>query len=227
MKDLTSRNYKAYERAFDKLNAELFGGELPSVVLTLRAGKGTNGYAWAKRFKLHDSTPVSETATVEAFDEIAINPATASRPARDVLGTLLHEMCHIWQFNFGKPSRNGYHNREWANKMLEVGLKPFNVKDPESMVGQGVSHTIEAGGRADELFAEIVDDFGKDLVIELPFDEKAKKKPKNSKVKFTCPSCGCNAWGKDTLHLTCGDCDMPMLSDADEGGDMDDEGEDN
>ena len=164
--------------------------------------------------------------TTDVYDEIAINPATVNRPPRDVLGTLLHEMCHIWQFNFGKTSRNGYHNAQWANKMLEVGLRPINAKNPDRMTGQACTHAIEVEGVADRIFATIVDEFGADLVIELPCAKTAKKKPKNSKVKFTCPECGANAWGKDSLHITCADCDQPMLSDADEGGDLD-EGEDN
>ena len=237
MKDISSRNTAAYEKAFDVLNEKAFDGKLPSVVLTLRAGRNTNGYAWAKRFRLHDKA-VSVEATAESsiyapvdavdtgddstalFDEIAINPATAARPARDVLGTLLHEMCHVWQFNFGKLSRNGYHNAQWAGKMLEVGLKPFNVENPDKMVGQKVTHTIEVDGLADLLFREIEAQFGADLVVELPTADKAKKPAKNSKVKFTCPECGANAWGKDTLILICGACDQPMLSDADEGGDV-------
>ena len=231
--NISSDNYKAYERAFDALNTELFDSILPSVVLTLRAGRNTHGYAWAKRFKLHDAEMVQldveysgnhvndemeeddDTVTLDGtvYDEIAINPATASRSPRDVLGTLLHEMVHVWQFNFGKPSRNGYHNAEWANKMLTVGLKPFNVKNPDSMTGQGCSHAIEIDGAADILFARLLADFGPDLVVELP-TATTKKAVKNSKVKFTCPECGCNAWGKDTLRVRCDECDRLMESEG-------------
>lgn len=252
MKDISSKNYKAYERAFDTLNNRLFDGKLPEVVLTLRAGRNANGYAWAKRFKIHDSeTPqdatedstalmemedadfqgtVIEKETLQAFDEIAINPATANRPARDVLGTLLHEMCHVWQFNFGKASRNGYHNQQWAGKMIEVGLRPFSIQNPDKMVGQKVTHTIEEGGAADLIFREIEDSFGADLVIELPNIE-AKRPAKNSKVKFTCPVCGANAWGKESLRIMCADCEDevnggPTMMESEESGDENDIEED-
>ena len=33
-------------------------------------------------------------------------------------------MTHHWQQCFGSPSRNGYHNMQWARKMVEVGLMP-------------------------------------------------------------------------------------------------------
>ena len=32
-----------------------------------------------------------------------------------------------------------------------------------------------------------------------------------SKVKFSCPECGANAWGKPTLNLICGLCDEALL----------------
>lgn len=45
-----------------------------------------------------------------------------ARTDRDILSTLLHEMVHHWQYRFGTPGRRGYHNIEFAAKMLEVGL---------------------------------------------------------------------------------------------------------
>jgi hypothetical protein len=30
------------------------------------------------------------------------------------LSTLVHEMAHLQQNHFGKSSRTGYHNKEWA-----------------------------------------------------------------------------------------------------------------
>jgi ribosomal protein S27E len=30
------------------------------------------------------------------------------------------------------------------------------------------------------------------------------------RVKFTCPGCEANAWGRSSLNLRCDDCDRPM-----------------
>jgi hypothetical protein len=64
------------------------------------------------------------------------------------LSTLVHEMTHLDQRHFGKPSRAGYHNKEWAKLMRDVGLIPSDTGAPgDKEVGQRVSHYIEAGGR--------------------------------------------------------------------------------
>ena len=57
--------------------------------------------------------------------------------------TLVHEMCHLWQEDFGKPSRGGYHNRQWADKMIQVGLMPTDTGEPGGqLTGQRVTHYI-------------------------------------------------------------------------------------
>jgi len=38
----------------------------------------------------------------EETDEIALNPSTfRSRSTEETLSTLVHEMCHLWQFHKG------------------------------------------------------------------------------------------------------------------------------
>ena len=39
-------------------------------------------------------------------------------------------MTHLEQAHFGKPSRNGYHNKEWADLMERVGLMPSDTGAP-------------------------------------------------------------------------------------------------
>src|SRR5262245_14971271 len=34
-----------------------------------------------------------------------------------ILSTLVHEMVHGEQHHYGKPSRGGYHNKQWADWM--------------------------------------------------------------------------------------------------------------
>jgi hypothetical protein len=42
--------------------------------------------------------------------------------------------------------------------------------------------------------------------------DEAEGKERQNKTKFSCPGCGCNAWGKPDLHIGCLDCRKPMES---------------
>ena len=82
--------------------------------------------------------------------EIALNPAYFARHrVIDVLQTLVHEQCHMWQHLFGRhKSRSGYHNREWADKMESIGLMPSSTGEAGGgRTGQSMSdYPIPGGG---------------------------------------------------------------------------------
>ncbi len=60
--------------------------------------------------------------------ELALNPdAFINQTDEQICQTLVHEMTHVWQHAFGKPSARGYHNKEWAAKMKAIGLQPSST----------------------------------------------------------------------------------------------------
>jgi hypothetical protein len=66
-------------------------------------------------------------------------------------------MAHVWQHAHGKPTRNGYHNKEWAAKMDSLGLVPSSTGAPGGKrTGQSVSHYIAAGGPFAVACAELI-----------------------------------------------------------------------
>ncbi|MGI9316496.1 MAG: SprT-like domain-containing protein, partial [bacterium] len=67
----------------------------------------------------------------------------------DVLQTLVHEQCHLWQHVYGQhKSRSGYHNREWADKMESIGLVPSSTGETGGgRTGQSMSDYPKPGGR--------------------------------------------------------------------------------
>lgn len=93
-------------------------------------------------------------------------------------------MTHLWQYHFGKPGRRGYHNKEWANKMESIGLMPSSTGQP-------------GGDKTGDKMAEGLSE----MLMEMP-------EQKQTRAKFTCPECGVNVWGKPSLNLICGDCDV-------------------
>jgi len=165
--------------------------------VTLQRHANTRGYFSPERFK----------GRVEkaAVHELALNPDTfTGRTDELILSTLVHEMAHVWQETHGEPSRRGYHNRQWAGKMREVGLQPTSTGEAGGMeTGQAVTHYIIPEGRYSNAYAKLASSGFALHWQSTPAVGSAKKSSKN---KFTCPECGQNAWAKPTARLICGEC---------------------
>lgn len=193
----TQAQFAAYLKSFDYYNKVLFNDNLPSCLLNFsRKNKNVMGFYSPKRWESGE----------QKADEISLNPDLLKRPLQEVMGTLVHEMCHLWQCSYGQPSRSGYHNWEFAEKMEEVGLITSNTGEPGGKrVGQRMTHYVTDGGPFDVAFGFMPDS------CKLPWvsggQVAAKQAPKvESKIKYTCPGCGQNAWGKPGLLILCAGC---------------------
>jgi hypothetical protein len=197
-------DYAEWSVAYRHFNKWLFGGTLPEVVFTLQRHKLACGYASMDRFTERDGE--------RRLHELAMNPDVfLERSDRDTLSTLVHEQVHIWQFCFGKPGRGRYHNTEWADRMEAAGLMPSHTGEPGGKrTGDRMTHYIVPGGpfdrAADELLATgwVVRRGSHQLLGDKGGDR--------SKMKFSCPGCGQNAWAKATAQLVCGGCELPMVA---------------
>lgn len=141
--------YSELNQAYDFFNQKLFNNELPKCLITFQREKHTAGYLAPNRFANKGG---------ENMDELAMNPAYFGiRPITDTLSTLVHEQCHKWQIMFGKPSRNGYHNHEFSEKMESIGLRTTHdgTKDGKR-VGQKMDHYIIEGGLFDIVCRELL-----------------------------------------------------------------------
>jgi hypothetical protein len=194
--------YKAFDEAFGHFNDELFGGNLPDVLITMQRRHRSRGYFAANRF--------GHRRGEEIVDEIALNPAAMQdRSDREIASTLVHEMVHLWQERFGKPGRRGYHNKQWAAKMDEVGLTPSHTGAPGGKrTGQSVSHVIVDGGLFDKAWGLLAE-------LGFAFDYQDRltngpETPRKLKVRYACRVCSIHVWGKPGLRIVCKDCDEPM-----------------
>lgn len=142
--------YDQLKTAFDFFNAELFGGGLPECILTVQREKQTMGYFSPFRWSNMEG---------KIAHELAINPAYfAGHPLLEIFQTLVHEQCHLWQQEFGKPSRSCYHNREWADKMVSIGLIPTDTGFPGGkQIGQKISDYAEPGGLFEKACLKLVE----------------------------------------------------------------------
>jgi hypothetical protein len=203
----TTTTYTSLTTAYDYFNRELFAGTLPPCLITMQRHKGAFGYFSGERFQ-------NTVNREEVTDEIALNPAHfASRTPEQVLSTLAHEMVHLWQHHFGKPPRKSYHDKQWALKMHEIGLIPSDTgEEGGKETGQKMNHLIDESGNFKRACQSLLAAHSAILYSDRTLDDagKARKKKLASKTKYTCPSCGLNAWAKPEAPLVCGDCKAPM-----------------
>lgn len=203
----TALSAAALQTAYDFFNNKLFDGRLPQCMLLLHRKRNARGYFWAERF--------ADRGDKSKVHEIAINPSTMrDRTDRDVLSTLVHEMCHLEQQVFGKPPKGAYHDKAWGELMDRVGLTPTDTgRAGGKRTGNHVTHIIVEGGPFDVACKALLK-----TGLQLPYmernftkAEKVRAKAKRaSKTKFECPECGAACWGKPTLSVICGECEEPM-----------------
>ena len=215
----TIETYAELQAAFDHFNARIFDGKLPACLITLQRNKKTFGYY------SHDRFVCGETGELTA--EIAMNPSYfVARTIRETLSTLVHEMAHQWQYHYGKPGRRGYHNHQWADFMERIGLMPSNTGEPGGRrVGEQMTHYIIDDGLFDRACADLMTTeytlswFDRFPPVEPVSIERGGcasagalaavnpsiKENGSNRVKYRCPSCSSQVWGKPELKLVCGE----------------------
>ena len=106
-----------FQEAFDFFNEQLFRNRLPQVIITTQRHRGAYGFFCPKSYIQRSFDEDGDMLVPEyQVHEISIMPDNMyGRPDREVLSTLVHEMCHLQQQEQGKPSRNGYHNKQWGD----------------------------------------------------------------------------------------------------------------
>lgn len=195
-------HYAEFQRAFTFFNDRLFRDHLdlvPDCLIVMTRKPKSHGYLAHNRW-----------ANAETGGLVHVNPLDfIERSAEEVLSTLVHEMAHAWQVAHGeKVPRVGYHNREWAEAMAEVGLIPTATgQEGGKQTGQRMTHLIEEGGAFARQAALLLDIGWTIPHIDIP---EEKKERKNNRPKYICPKCAIQAWGKSGLNLRCEECEQRM-----------------
>lgn len=198
----TTIEYSAFQQAYDFFNTALFDHALPHVLVTLQRRARAGGYFSADRFKGRERST--------KIHELALNPDYFAESDTWILSVLVHEMAHVWQEEHGQPSRARYHNREWAAKMLDLGLHPSTTgKRGGAMTGQRMSHYVVDDGPFDRAVTRLLKTgFTLNWHSARPTASQRRQLlvKAASKTKYSCPGCGLNVWAKPDTALICGEC---------------------
>lgn len=203
----TQETYEALQEAYDFFNQCLFEDMLPNCVITLKNRPRSLGFFAAGRYARLDG---------KESDEIALNPAHfRNGTLSKTLSTLVHEMVHLWQHRHGAPGRGTYHNRQWAEKMKQVGLFPSSTgKEGGKETGDSMSEYVIDGGPFSDAVAMLARRHYTIPWAEVPVVQTRKvgelsvpvptAAPKSGRrVKYKCPVCALNAWAKPGARLAC------------------------
>jgi len=218
--DPTDAQFAAYRAMWAYFNAALFGGSLGDVILNFSRLNRSMGFFAPERWR-----DVGNQIT----HEISLNPAHLKRDnLKDAASTFVHEMVHLWRYGQQNPPRNGYHDREWAQKMEVLGLMPSSTAAPGgARTGYRMSHYVIPGGKFEVAFEAMPVEChlpwtcGIDDEVRDGGDRKGKKEKKEKdaarkvKLKYSCRSCELNVWGRAGLHLRCDDCDEELVTGVD------------
>jgi len=117
---------------------------------------------------------------------------------------------------------------EWAYKMITVGLMPSTTgKSGGKIVGKAMSdYPIENSvflkaldKMPDRLKFPFISTEAEARYIQISVQGAGSPSPtqvapasiKKNKVKYTCPDCLTNVWGKAELNIVCADCSQEFI----------------
>jgi len=201
---ITQKQYSDLDKAYEYFNKHLFNNSLPDCLITLNRKTGSRGYYHHEKFEGREDK--------KRISEIALNPDSFNeRLDIEILSTLAHEMVHVQQFLLPDPPRRGYHDRDFAMLMSEIGLQASSTGEVGGKTtGQRMFHYVIDGGKF-EIVANAFLISGSKLHWNSVVETKESKERKKTREKFSCPTCMTAAWAKKTAKLMCGECEKHMV----------------
>lgn len=201
------------QRTFKLLNGHYFNGELEKPVITILTDVTSGAYGWLTLGKVWSSKDQ------KWFREINICAEYLNRPADDVVSTLLHEMCHLYNVQNGiqDTSRAGtYHNAKFKDIAERSGLiieKNEKYGYCKTMASDELKDLIKNNVRVGcfklERLKTYRDGTPKTTTKGSDGKEKTTSRSKQAMKKYVCPVCGLIIRASKDVSgkIKCVDCD--------------------
>lgn len=189
----TLEQFSNYQLTYDYFNERLFDNDLKQCHLNFSRRASSGVYFRSNFWKRQDG---------ELIHEIGLNPLFLAKPFPDVMALLVKGMGYQWQYDFGTPSPSaGYCNRELSEKLKALGLLLTETGEPGGReTGKWLKHFIIPDGQFEQAVEGIPDTY------KLPWvsgTTRLIKQPRFDKIKYTCPDCLAQVWGKSGLAFGC------------------------
>ena len=206
----TSRLAGQLEKLFRMLNDEIFNGQLETPIITIQSTPRAYGhYSVSKIWTVNGE---------EQRHEINIGAGTLDREIEYTVGTLLHEMCHMYNdtvLNIQDCSRGGmYHNKHFKSLAESVGL--IVTKSDK----YGYAHTAPS-----DLLLDWIIEHDELREVEMCRNNSSFAavgigahtgnatgltvigvNPNSHSRKYICPCCGNSVRATKQVNVICGDC---------------------
>lgn len=224
----TEELYGKLQTVINELDATFFNGKgkehIPSVVMAINNRCSSCVVAFVSPNSLYDKN------TDRKIQYLGINPFYLSRNIGYILCTVCHEICHIYENAYVHIPRGGYHDKAWAELMLDCGLEPVYMNKSKT----AVSEKIIEGGAFEKFIKDFAEKYGAHYFNVVEYSTQIEhitriklgieegnvsddsphadnenvpvKTYNRNKFKYTCPDCGAKVWGKTGLNIECSDC---------------------
>lgn len=212
---------RIFENLFSKLNDQFFDGSLvPPVIVISPEGKASaNG--WCTSWKAWKSAAgvgkehslvnqAGEDAEDEGYYEISLSAEYLGNQTDEIIGTLLHEMVHLYNLQNGikDTSRSGYyHNKSFKESAEAHGLIA------EKVDGSGYSKTSLSDDALEFVKKQDRVQFN---LFRIADTREIEKSPKATVHRYVCPSCGNIVRATKVVRVGCLDCNKEMVEQTDE-----------
>lgn len=210
----TSRLAGQLEKLFRMLNEDLFGGQLETPIITIQSTPRAYGhYSVSKIWTVNGE---------EQKHEINIGAGTLDREIEYTVGTLLHEMVHMYDdtvLNVQDSSRGGtYHNRLFKATAESVGLIVAksdkygwaHTSPSDALIEWILDHDIEEIriNRNEPTGIRVV---GGNTAASGGLNLIGSNSNSHSR-KYLCPCCGNSVRATKQVNVICGDCMKSMIA---------------
>jgi hypothetical protein len=200
-------------RIFRLLNHKYYSGMLETPIIAIQTKGKQNAYGWCTTRKIWRE----QTENGSEFYEITMTAEHLTRSNADIVTTLLHEMAHLHNLQFGikDTSRSGTYHNERFKKVAEAHGLIIEYMEKHGWTLSSLNPD------AQEYLAEIKVNRQAFKVARQAAVVREKGKTKSSTRKYECPMCGMSVRATKAVKIICAEC-MVLMRGPDESELFDD-----